>query len=83
MNSGPRKECDTWYEDLLGARWSWLLRVSRKSEERPFDKTVDSGTGGVVDAVELDRKAQRFVRSATRTFTESRLPSYPASTALT
>ena len=58
MNSGPRKECDIGYEDSLGARWSWLLRVSRKFEERPLDKAVDSGAGGIVDAVELNRKAQ-------------------------
>ena len=64
MNSGPRKECDIGYEDSLGARWSWLLRASRKSAERPLDKAVDSGAGGIVDAVELNRKAQPLVLAA-------------------
>ena len=64
MNSGPRKECDIGYEDSLGARWSWLLRVSRKFEERPLDKAVDSGAGGIVDAVELNRKARPLVLAA-------------------
>ena len=64
MNSGPRKEFDTWSADSIGIRGSWFLRVSRKSEERPFDKAVDSGASGIVDAVELNRKAQPLVLAA-------------------
>ncbi len=64
MNSGPRKECDTWSADSIGIRGSWFLRASGKLEELPLDKAVDSGAGGIVDAVELNRKAQPFVLAA-------------------
>jgi hypothetical protein len=33
-------------------------------EERPLDKAVDSRAGGIVDAVELNRKAQPLVLAA-------------------